>query len=124
MTHARMEEAAINASLLDADKAYRVVARLGVGTDTGDADGEVTGTAAVPELGRSDWEAILESFVGDIQQVPPMYSALKKDGKRLYELARKGETVERQPRPVTIHEIDLLEAAGNDRVGIIRNGWK
>ena len=114
------EATKICAYLLDADKAYRVVAKLGVATDTGDADGQVTETAEVPELGRSDWEGIVDGFVGDIEQVPPMYSALKKDGKRLYELARKGETVERQPRPVTIHDIDLLEAAGSRLVFRVR----
>lgn len=114
------EATKICAYLLDADKAYRVVARLGVTTDTGDADGEITGTAAVPELDRADWETILQGFEGDIEQVPPMYSALKKDGKRLYELARKGETVERQPRPVTIHRIELLEAAGSRLVFRVR----
>jgi tRNA pseudouridine55 synthase len=91
-----------------------------VATDTGDADGQITETADVPELGRPDWEGILGDFVGDIEQVPPMYSALKKDGKRLYELARKGETVERQPRPVTIYDIDLLEAAGSRLVFRVR----
>ena len=99
--------------LLDADKRYRVVARLGEATDTGDADGKVTGMAEIPNLGADEWREVLTTFVGDIEQVPPMYSALKKDGKRLYELARKGETVEREARPVTIHEIELLEAAGN-----------
>lgn len=100
------------AYLLDADKTYRVVAKLGEATDTGDADGQVTATAPVPDLGPAEWSDILAGFRGEIRQVPPMYSALRKDGKRLYELARKGETVERQSRPVTIHEIDLLEARG------------
>ena len=106
--------------LLDADKRYRVVARLGEATDTGDADGKVTDTADTPDLSAEDWAGVLERFVGDIEQVPPMYSALKKDGKRLYELARKGETVERAARPVTIHEIDLLEAAGSRLVFRVR----
>jgi tRNA pseudouridine55 synthase len=99
--------------LLDADKTYRVTARLGESTDTGDADGTVTDTAPVPALDKAAWEAVLAGFVGEIRQVPPMYSALKKDGKRLYELARKGEVVEREARPVTIHGIELMEAAGN-----------
>lgn len=107
------EATKICAYLLNADKTYRVTARLGSATDTGDADGQATATAAIPELSADDWDAILQTFVGETRQIPPMYSALKKDGKRLYELARKGETVEREPRPITIHEIRLLECAGS-----------
>ena len=114
------EATKVCAYLLDADKTYRVVARLGEATDTGDADGVVTATAAVPGLERAEWERIVAGFVGDIRQVPPMYSALRKDGKRLYELARKGETVEREARPVTIHGIDLLEARGSRLVFRVR----
>ena len=69
-------------------------------------------TAEVPELSADDWNEILQGFCGESTQIPPMYSALKKDGKRLYELARKGETVEREPRPIRIDEIELLEFAG------------
>lgn len=98
--------------LLDADKTYRVTARLGVATDTGDADGNEIATAEVPELSAEQWTRILDGFLGDSMQVPPMYSALKKDGKRLYEFARKGETVERKPRPIRVDEISLLEIAG------------
>ncbi len=106
------EATKVSAYLLDADKSYRVVARLGEATDTGDADGKVIGSAPPPEIDAAGWEAILDGFRGEIDQVPPMYSALKKDGKRLYELARQGETVEREPRRVTIHELVLLEARG------------
>ncbi len=106
------EATKVCAFLLDADKTYRVTARLGQAMDTGDADGSVIEEASVPELSFADWQAIVSSFVGEIEQVPPMYSALKKDGKRLYELARQGQEVERKPRPVTIHEIALLEARG------------
>ena len=98
--------------LLNADKTYRVTARLGSATDTGDADGEEIATASVPDLLADDWGVILQAFVGESMQIPPMYSALRRDGKRLYELARKGETVERQPRPISIHEIRILECAG------------
>ena len=101
-----------SAYLLDADKTYRVVARLGASTDTGDADGEVVTTAEVPERSEADWQATLDRFLGESEQVPPMYSALKRDGRRLYELARKGETVERPPRKIVISAIELLEAAG------------
>lgn len=99
--------------LLDADKSYRVVAKLGSATDSGDADGQETESAVVPALDTDAWDAILQSFRGDTTQIPPMYSALKKDGKRLYELARKGETVERDARHVRIDEIQLLEFRGN-----------
>lgn len=98
--------------LLNADKTYRVTARLGVATDSGDAEGVKTETAAVPELKADQWQRILETFLGSSEQVPPMYSALKQDGKRLYELARKGVTVERAARPIRIDAIELLEIAG------------
>jgi len=107
------EATKVCAYLLDADKTYRVTARLGVATDTADADGKEIGTAAVPDLSAADWDSILQGFVGESQQIPPMYSALKQDGKRLYELARKGEVVERAPRRISIDEIVLLEAAGS-----------
>jgi tRNA pseudouridine55 synthase len=106
------EATKVCAFLLDADKTYRVTARLGVATDTADAEGTEIGTADVPQLSADEWREILESFLGESLQVPPMYSALKKDGKRLYELARRGETVEREPRPIRIAEISLLEIAG------------
>ena len=107
------EATKVSAYLLDADKTYRVTARLGEATSTGDADGgETVATADVPPLSFEEWNRILQGFRGESLQVPPMYSALKKDGKRLYELARKGEVVEREPRPIRIDEITLLEAAG------------
>jgi tRNA pseudouridine55 synthase len=106
------EATKVCAFLLDADKTYRVTAKLGSTTDTGDATGAVVGTADVPTLTADEWDAVLQGFRGESKQVPPMYSALKKDGKRLYELARKGETVEREPRPIRIDAIELLEVAG------------
>ncbi|HEX7719918.1 MAG TPA: tRNA pseudouridine(55) synthase TruB [Woeseiaceae bacterium] len=106
------EATKICAYMLDADKKYRVTARLGESTDTGDADGQVMATADVPDLQSADWLRIFERFIGEIQQVPPMYSALKVDGKRLYALARQGQTVERKPRTIRIHELQLLEAQG------------
>ena len=107
------EATKVCAFLLDADKTYRVTARLGMATSTGDADGGKTvATAEVPELSFDEWNKILQGFVGESLQVPPMYSALRKDGTRLYELARKGEVVERDPRPIRIDDISLLEAAG------------
>jgi len=107
------EATKVCAFLLDADKTYRVTAKLGTATDTGDADGsETIDTAEVPNLSFEEWNDVLQEFLGESMQVPPMYSALKKDGKRLYELARQGEVVEREPRKIRIDEIRLLEAAG------------
>ncbi len=107
------EATKICAYLLEADKRYRVTACLGKATDTGDADGSIIETATVPDLGREKWQQILAAFLGNTTQIPPMYSALKKDGKRLYELARRGEIVERAARPVRIDQIDLLEISGS-----------
>ena len=106
------EATKVCAFLLDADKTYRVTAKLGTATDTGDATGAVIRSADVPQMTAGDWDVVLQGFRGESLQIPPMYSALKKDGKRLYELARKGETVEREPRPIRIDSIELLEAAG------------
>ena len=114
------EATKVCAYLLEADKSYRVTARLGEATDTGDADGKVTEIADVPELGRQDWESILARFVGEIEQIPPMYSALKKEGKRLYELARQGQVVDRDPRRITIHELELSEVHGTRLVFRVR----
>lgn len=114
------EATKVCAYLLDADKSYRVTARLGSRTDTGDADGQVVETGDVPPLDAEAWNEILQSFRGESKQVPPMYSALKKDGKRLYELARKGETVDREPRSIRIDDIVLLELAGTRLVFRVR----
>ena len=93
--------------LLDADKGYETVAQLGVTTTTGDAEGEVLERREVT-VGRDAVEAQLPRFRGEIKQIPPMYSALKKDGQPLYKLARAGEVVEREARSVTIARLDLL----------------
>ena len=114
------EATKVCAFLLDADKTYRVTAKLGTATDTGDATGSVVESADVPQMTAEEWDAVLQGFRGESLQVPPMYSALKKDGKRLYELARKGETVERKPRPIRIDSIELLEAAGSRLVFRVR----
>lgn len=106
------EATKFSADLLDADKGYEADIQLGVTTDSGDAEGQVIATAAVNlEIGQIS--AVLERFVGDISQVPPMHSALKRDGRPLYELARQGIEVEREARAVTIHRIDLLAFAGD-----------
>jgi tRNA pseudouridine55 synthase len=99
------------ADLLDADKVYEATLALGSETDSGDAEGEVIATAAV-DLDEAAILGVLTRFTGNITQVPPMHSALKRDGRPLYELARRGEVVEREARPVVIHGIDLFEFAG------------
>ena len=109
-----------SAWLLDADKSYRVEARLGQATDTGDVEGAVVEEAPLPDYSADDWALELAAFVGPGEQIPPMYSALRKDGKRLYELARKGETVERAARPVAISSIELLEYRGQRLVFRVR----
>ncbi|WP_353239427.1 tRNA pseudouridine(55) synthase TruB [Limnohabitans sp.] len=93
---------------LDADKTYETTIRLGLTTSTADAEGEVTQTREVSCTPGMVVE-VLDRFMGPISQVPPMHSALKKDGKALYEYAREGETVERKARNVVIHDLDLLE---------------
>jgi tRNA pseudouridine55 synthase len=97
-----------SAFLLDADKTYQFKCQLGSKTATADAEGEVIQTLPFEHIQQKDIEKILPKFLGDIKQIPPMYSALKKDGKRLYDLARQGVEVERPPRPVTIYKLELL----------------
>jgi tRNA pseudouridine55 synthase len=94
--------------LLNADKTYRFTCRLGETTTTGDADGEIVLTRPVSGVDRARVEDALQDFRGVIQQVPPMYSALKRGGQPLYKLARQGLEVEREPREVTVHELRLL----------------
>ena len=94
--------------LLDSRKTYRVTARLGIKTDSADADGNIIQQADVPALSDIQLQTTLHSFLGEQQQVPPMYSALKHQGQRLYELARAGQTVERAPRKIFIEHINLL----------------
>lgn len=111
------EATKVSAYLLDADKYYRTTCKLGVKTTTGDAAGETVSERPVPALQREPILAVLEKFRGPIEQVPPMHSALKHQGKRLYELARQGIEIERPARPVTIHAIDLIDF-GEDWVEI------
>lgn len=93
---------------LDADKAYQAMARLGVKTTTGDAEGEVIAERAV-QVTADQLRNVVQRFTGPIRQVPPMYSALKKDGKPLYEYARAGVEVERAARDVTIYELKVTQ---------------
>ena len=97
--------------LLDADKSYRALIRLGITTTTADAEGEVL-TRSEVHVDQAQLESVLKSFVGDIVQVPPMYSALKHAGKALYEYARAGVDIERKGREVTIHQIMLERYEG------------
>jgi tRNA pseudouridine55 synthase len=110
------EATKFSADLLDADKTYEADLVLGVTTDSGDAEGCVTGTAAV-DVSEAGILQALPAFLGDIVQVPPMHSALKRDGRPLYELARQGVEVERAPRIVTIYALEFLAFAG-DRLRI------
>jgi tRNA pseudouridine55 synthase len=93
--------------LLDADKAYDAIVHLGVSTSTGDTEGEILATLPV-DVSKTDIDQVLHRFRGDIAQVPPMHSALKRDGKPLYEYARAGITLEREARNVTIHHLEVL----------------
>lgn len=95
----------LSAYLLDADKYYWFRMRLGQTTATGDTEGEILTDEPVGELTHAAIEQVCAEFVGQIQQMPPMYSALKHKGKRLYELAREGVEVEREPRTISIHEL-------------------
>jgi tRNA pseudouridine55 synthase len=95
--------------LLEADKSYRATIRLGVITESGDADGKVVEERYVPDISDDRLEGVLSKFRGEISQVPPMFSALKVNGQPLYKLARKGLEVERKARQVTIHELSVLE---------------
>ncbi|MDD5410288.1 MAG: tRNA pseudouridine(55) synthase TruB [Methylobacter sp.] len=103
------EATKVSAVMLDDNKRYQVVVQLGVMTDTGDAEGAVIETKPVPELSVGEIQACLKQFTGEIDQVPPMYSPLKHNGKKLYELAREGKTVERKARHITIFELKLLD---------------
>ncbi len=94
--------------LLNSDKVYETTVHLGVTTSTGDTEGDVTGTDVV-DVDANQIEAALAAFRGDIEQVPPMHSALKFEGKPLYEYARAGVTLERKARKVTIHSLELLD---------------
>lgn len=97
-----------SAFLLDADKRYRVRVRLGVTTTTADAEGEVVETRPVEGIDETRIREVLRGFLGSIDQLPPMYSAVKHQGQRLYKLARQGVEVERQPRQIEIFALDLL----------------
>ena len=99
--------------IMDSDKEYRAVLKLGISTTTQDSEGEILSKKEV-NVTNEQIEKAVESFVGEISQIPPMYSAIKIDGKKLYELARKGVEVERKPRIVTINYIKILNINGDE----------
>ena len=103
------EATKVSQFLLDSDKAYRARIKLGVRTDTADSEGEVIETADAGAVTEAQIKSALTQFEGDIEQVPPMYSALKRDGQPLYKLAREGKTVEREPRAITVYSIELTD---------------
>ncbi|MBI3774974.1 MAG: tRNA pseudouridine(55) synthase TruB, partial [Gammaproteobacteria bacterium] len=102
------EATKISGFLLDATKGYRSIFKLGVRTDTGDADGSIIASHPVGVLSLETINAVLARFAGEIVQIPPMHSAIKQNGVALYKLAHQGREVERPPRSVTIHELTLL----------------
>jgi tRNA pseudouridine55 synthase len=103
------EATKVSGFLLDADKRYRVVCKLGERTTTGDAEGEVIEQRPVEDIPEAQLRKVLEGFVGEIEQIPPMYSAVKHKGERLYKLARQGVEVEREARKVDIHSMELRD---------------
>jgi len=113
------EATKISAFLLDSDKRYRLACQLGVSTNTGDAEGEVIDTQDATAITEQDILAVLPEFIGEIEQVPPMFSALKHNGERLYDLARKGIEVERKPRTITIYNIDYISLRTDEQQRII-----
>ena len=104
------EATKFSAYLLDADKHYRAVLQLGTTTATGDPEGEVLDTREAA-VNRDDIASVLPRFMGEIEQIPPMHSALKHQGRPLYEYARAGIEIERPPRKVTIRALELIECA-------------
>jgi len=100
--------------IAEGDKEYEAVIRLGQETDTQDSCGKVTAEREVPPLSSVLLESALTKFRGNVEQVPPMYSALKREGKRLYELAREGKEIERQPRSVAVHRLLLRDFSSNE----------
>ena len=100
--------------IIDKKKTYVAEVQLGAITDTQDATGSVIEERAV-HVTQDDLRTVLAEFVGEIEQIPPMYSAIKRGGKRLYQLARKGETIEVEPRKCRVEGVELLEQTGENR---------
>ncbi|WP_028603331.1 tRNA pseudouridine(55) synthase TruB [Ottowia thiooxydans] len=104
---------------LDADKSYEATIQLGICTASGDAEGEVTSRRPVPAITQAQLDQVRQRFTGPISQVPPMHSALKKDGKALYEYARQGIEIERAPREITIHSLTIQPGKTPETLDII-----
>ncbi len=109
--------------LLDADKRYQSKIILGVGTDTGDSDGAVTHKASAAHVDEQAVAAAVKALTGEIKQVPPMYSAIKIGGQRLYKLARAGEQLNLTPRTVLIHNFRVIDFSRGNRTEIIADIW-
>ncbi|MBN4079080.1 tRNA pseudouridine(55) synthase TruB [Beggiatoa alba] len=108
------EATKISGFLLSADKEYQATLKLGQTTNSGDADGNVMRTRPVIAVTESRVREVLESFLGKILQTPPMHSAIKQNGQPLYKLAHQGIEVERKPREITIHSLELLQLTGDE----------
>ena len=106
--------------LLEAEKSYETTIRLGITTESGDAEARVVKRRPTDFLNMDRVESVLKMYRGKTQQIPPMFSALKVDGERLYKLARKGITIDREPRDIEIYELNLLSLAGNQAKLFIR----
>lgn len=102
--------------LLDSDKRYRATCQLGVTTTSADAEGEVLERKPVGDYSRAEVEAILARFIGEIEQIPPMHSAIKVNGQPLYKLAHQGKEIAREPRRITIHSLELVSLEGDQMV--------
>ncbi len=113
------EATKISAFLLDADKRYHLKCQLGVSTATGDAEGEVVETHDASSITEKNIQSVLPAFIGEIEQIPPMYSALKHNGERLYKLARQGIEVERKARSVTIYDIKYISLSTDNQQRVI-----
>jgi tRNA pseudouridine55 synthase len=108
------EATKVSQFLLNSDKKYRARVKLGIRTDSGDSEGLIIDSRSDFAVTRKDVEKALRNFAGEIDQIPPMHSALKVNGVPLYKLARKGETIEREPRRITIYSIELTEFAADE----------
>lgn len=108
------EATKVSGFLLDADKSYLATIKLGVKTSSADAEGEVIQTRPVENYSKKQIKAAIEQFLGDIEQIPPMHSALKVDGQPLYKLAHQGQVIERKARPVHIYDIEVLRFEGDE----------
>lgn len=107
------EATKLSQMIMDGNKGYRAVVQLGATTNTQDSEGEILTTRSVEGIGKSEILSVLEDFKGEVTQIPPMYSAIKINGEKLYNLARKGIEVERKPRTIQIFNIELLSVDEN-----------